>query len=351
MPTEQPCFLRSERELREHLPAPSERIVRKIRTRLEATGRAWIASATLAGLAVRRRDGFVDVVARAMASGLAQAPDDHRIRVCDDRAARVGEAAPSLAAHGFAGAIFLNPGVESTLRVNGPATASAAGDAIELQVAESYVHCPKAFRRSALWSAPPPPGRLGSLEPETGDSLGPGSRSLLAHASFALLGTCLENGHADVSPRGDPPGFLHAVDDRTLVVPDRPGNRIADSFRNLLAHPVAGLLVMIPGVDAVLRITGRAHPIADPAWLAPLAVQGRAPRLGIWLRVHEAVLERAPALAAARLRDPAARREAKALPSAGRALVEQVEPEARFRAARGRLVDWMLERDARRNLY
>lgn len=346
MPTAPPPFLTSESELREHMPGPPERTLAKIQPRLEETARAWIGRARLVGLATRRDDGAVDVTARALDEGLAEAPDDERILVRDGGA--IGPAASGIAANPFAAAIFMLPGLDSTLRANG--TARAAGGALELDVHETYMHCPKAFVRSGLWKPPLDEGVAG-LEPERGGALGPAGRAFVERAPFALLGTCLPEGHADVSPRGDPPGFVHVVDARTLLLPDRPGNRIADSFRNLLANPVAGLLFLVPGLAWALRVTGEAHATADPDWLAPLAVKNRAPKLGIWIRIREAVLEPAPALDAARTWSASAHVARDDVPSVGRAIVSQIEGDGRLTGAKGWVLDRLLDRDAKKDLY
>ncbi len=347
MPSDEPDFLESESQLRDVMPAPKGAVGLKKQSKLDPTSGAWIDRAAVVGLATRRADGVITVAARVAQSDLAAASDAHTIRIVDAEANRIGPALDR-SADGSAGAIFLLPGIESTLRANGRLRPLADASALELSVGEAYMHCPKAFVRSGLWTAGAT--TLADLAPERGPTLGPHARSFLERAPFALLGTCDESGAADLSPRGDPAGFLRVVDERTLLIPDRPGNRIADSLRNVLSHPAAGLLVLVPGLDWTLHVTGEARITRDPAWLESSAVKGRAPSLGIRVRVHEAVLEPAPALAHARIWDPSFRLPRKAL-SAGELLVDQMESGARFRGTKGRVVDWMLERDARKNLY
>lgn len=343
-----PTFLRDERELRGHMPPPSPRITVKIRPQLDAASRAWVENASLVGLAVRRPDGLVEVLVRARPSGVARTSGDSQIAIAEDAEAGNGEIERRLAANPFAGAIFIAPGENATIRANG--RAAAAAGSVDLEVAEVYLHCPKAFVRSALWSGAGRAADLGELGASSGDSLGEDERRFIEASPFLLLGTSMENGNADVSPRGDPAGFVRVIDSRTLLIPERRGNQIADSLRNILANPVAGLLFLVPGSDWVLRVAGRARVTAERELLDPLAVGGKAPQLGIWVEICEVVLEQAPALAAAGIWsghcDPA-----RAVPSFGRTIIEQIEPSGRFRAAKSKVVDWLIARDAKKNLY
>ena len=113
---------------------------------------------------------------------------------------------------------------------------------------------------------------------------------------FVLLGTADADGHCDVSPRGDAPGFVLVLDERTLVIPDRPGNRRIDSLRNIVQNGAVGLLFMIPGVEETLRVNGRACIVRDADLLARLEARGKVPTLAIVVEVEEAFLHCAKAL-------------------------------------------------------
>lgn len=114
------------------------------------------------------------------------------------------------------------------------------------------------------------------------------TRLFIERSPFVCVATSDAAGRCDLSPRGDPAGFVRILDERTLLLPERPGNRIADSLRNLLANPHIGLLFMVPGVTDTLRVNGRATISVDAALLAPCAVEGKPPRLGILVHVEEA---------------------------------------------------------------
>jgi uncharacterized protein len=127
------------------------------------------------------------------------------------------------------------------------------------------------------------------------DHLDEHCRDFIARAPFFLLATAGANGDCDASPRGGPPGFVRVLDDRRLLVPEFPGNRRADSHRNLLENPRAAMLFTIPGLRETLRVAGRACITRDEALLADLSVNGRAPKLGIGLEVEEAFIHCAKA--------------------------------------------------------
>jgi PPOX class probable FMN-dependent enzyme len=114
------------------------------------------------------------------------------------------------------------------------------------------------------------------------------TRRFIERSPFVCLATSSPDGNCDVSPRGDPAGFVRILDERTLLLPDRPGNRIADSLRNILANPQVGLLFLLPGVGVTFRVNGRATLVTDEELLAPCALEGRVPKLGILIDVEEA---------------------------------------------------------------
>jgi PPOX class probable FMN-dependent enzyme len=120
-------------------------------------------------------------------------------------------------------------------------------------------------------------------------------RRFIEASPFCVLSTQGPGG-ADVSPRGDPPGFVQVLDLKTLLLPDRVGNNRLDGMANILANPRAGLLFLVPGMDETLRVNGTARLTDDPRLLDPCAVQGRAPRLGVLITVEEAFLHCGKAL-------------------------------------------------------
>ncbi|GAA3722393.1 MSMEG_1061 family FMN-dependent PPOX-type flavoprotein [Streptomyces tremellae] len=150
-------------------------------------------------------------------------------------------------------------------------------------------------------------------------------RMFIAHSPFAALATSDASGRADCSPRGDYPGFVKVLDEHTLALPDRPGNKIADSFRNLAENDGAGLLFLVPGVRETLRVNGRAYPTDEPEVLARMQTEASEPLLAIVVEVEEAYFHCGRALVRSRLWDPASQALAAELPSAGEMAAAQLK--------------------------
>src|SRR5438132_1872513 len=112
------------------------------------------------------------------------------------------------------------------------------------------------------------------------------TRQFIERSPFVCVATATPEGGLDVSPRGDPAGFVRILDERTLLIPDRPGNRIADTLTNLLADPRIALLFLIPGVGDTFRVNGRAAIVDDPELLAESAVEGKVPQLGLLVSIE-----------------------------------------------------------------
>jgi len=136
------------------------------------------------------------------------------------------------------------------------------------------------------------------------DTLDKHARAFILQSPFLCLGTQDLGGKADVSPRGDPAGFVKILDSRTLAIPDRPGNNRLDSLVNILANPSVGLLFIIPGIDDTLRVNGQASLVVDPELLDSMRVNERAPKVAIVVRVDSVFMHCAKAFRRSRLWDP-----------------------------------------------
>lgn len=136
------------------------------------------------------------------------------------------------------------------------------------------------------------------------DELTEGDLGILARSPFCLVSTSDAEGNCDTSPRGDAPGFVQALDARTVVLPDRPGNRRGDSFRNILRNPHVGLLHLVPGSGDILRINGRARILTNAPFFDSMTVKGQRPRLAIVVETDEIYLHCSQSLRRAGLWQP-----------------------------------------------
>lgn len=149
-------------------------------------------------------------------------------------------------------------------------------------------------------------------------------RHFIAHSPFVVIASRDAAGNMDVSPKGDPPGFVQVLDERTLAIPDRPGNHRADTFGNVLEVPQVALLFLVPGEDLTLRVMGEATISEDPALLEAMAVGGRVPKLALRIAVHEAFLHCGKAPKRAHLWDPDAQVPTGTIPKMGEMLHDQL---------------------------
>jgi PPOX class probable FMN-dependent enzyme len=182
------------------------------------------------------------------------------------------------------------------------------------------------------------------------DTLDAHAQAFIRRSPFLCLGTQSADGRADVSPRGDPKGFVQILDARTLAIPDRPGNNRLDSLVNILANPSVGLLFIVPGFDDTLRVNGRAHLTRAPEILETMRVNDRQPKLAIVVEVREVFMHCAKAFRRSHLWDPDHFQDRREMPSLVKIILDQTSG-APDDAATMRKLDDDLEEDYKRTLY
>lgn len=293
---------------------------------------AFLAHSTFAVVGFRREDGSQGSLPVGGDPGASHAldPDHLALPLRDDLAKQEGvvDGAP-------AGLVALVPGYGETLRVNGRIRLPDDRDTAVLDVEEAFLHCAKCMLRSKLWTGPvTEAGRDGAdpnaadpttTEPVTGDLTTPAIAEFLARSPFLTLTTTDASGRSDVSPKGDPAGFVAVLDAHTLAVPDRPGNRRTDTLHNLLERPEIALAAFVPGDDRVLRISGRARITDDEETRALMEVKGNVPKAAIVIDVEDAELRAQEALASSRLWDRTRQVPAGTLPRASQIWTDHVK--------------------------
>lgn len=149
------------------------------------------------------------------------------------------------------------------------------------------------------------------------------AKAFIALSPFVVLATHGPDG-ADASPRGDAPGFVQVIDDATLLLPDRRGNNLIDSLRNVAQSADVGLLFLVPGINESLRVNGRAEIVADAAVLAPLVAQGKLPASVLKISVREVFFHCGKALIRSDLWNPQKHIARENFPTLGRIIADQV---------------------------
>lgn len=151
------------------------------------------------------------------------------------------------------------------------------------------------------------------------------AQEFIRRSPFLCIGTQNHEGKADVSPRGDPIGFVKILDDRTLAIPDRPGNNRLDALINILSNRNVGLLFIIPGFDDTLRVNGSATLVNHPSLLETISVNGRAPKLAIVVAVDEVFIHCAKAFRRSRLWNPESFQNRAEMPSLIKIILDETE--------------------------
>jgi uncharacterized protein len=140
---------------------------------------------------------------------------------------------------------------------------------------------------------------------KVGDRLTAVQQHWLAHSPLGFVATTDAHGRVDVSPKGDPAGFVHVIDETTIAIPERPGNKRVDGYLNVLQHPHVGTLFVIPGRGDTLRINGAARIVADADYFDAMTVQGKRPILALEIAIEEVFFHCAKAFLRSNAWDPA----------------------------------------------
>jgi uncharacterized protein len=151
-------------------------------------------------------------------------------------------------------------------------------------------------------------------------------RRFIAASPFMIVASRGSDGRIDVSPKGDPAGFVQVLDQKTLAIPDRPGNHRLDTFQNVLAHPEVGLIFLIPGNGDTLRVAGRARIVRDGTLQAQLAVGGKEPELILVVTVEQAFMHCPKCIARSHLWSPDHWPERATVPTLAEAIMAHARP-------------------------
>ena len=180
--------------------------------------------------------------------------------------------------------------------------------------------------------------------------LDPYAKEFIARSPFLCLGTQSSDGKADVSPRGDAPGFVKILDSRTIALPDRPGNNRLDSLSNIISNAAVGLIFIVPGFEDTLRVNGRAKLVTDKDLLSQMSVNGKVPKIAVVVEIETVFLHCAKAFRRSKLWDVEQHQNRQAMPSLVKMILDQTG-DAPTEQDEQKKLDDDLERDYRSTMY
>lgn len=275
---------------------PAAMVLMKELAELDDACRHMLALAPLAGFGYRDGDGRPRTTVVGGEPGFAEVESPTRIAfACEADAS------------GAVSFVFLLPGVGETLRVNGSVAERSVGR-IVVEVGQAYIHCARAILRSRLWDPAVPAVSVPAVA--DGPLSGAGVAGFLGVTPFLVVSSWDRDGGGDTSPRGDTPGFVRMIDGHTLAIPDRLGNKRADTSHNLLADDRISAAMLVPGRTDVLHVSGTAVITDDAGLLADMALGGVVPQAALIVTVERAEVRHNQAVAAANLWDRANRVDA-----------------------------------------
>lgn len=262
------------------------------------------------------------------------------------------------------GLYVLVAGFEEALRINGTFCATYIGDGvslIEVKIGELYFHCAKSIKRSQFWqSLDHDFSMLGALkEVKFSDCK---VKDFIQQSPFLLLATENKEGGADLSPRGDPGGFMKVMDANKVFIPERPGNKIADSLRNIVVNSSIATILFIPGSTLTLILTGDGKLTNSQTLLKASEVKNKIPKLGIEFIVKKTYFGINPSLADINLWNKDSFEDRSMFPSLGTIVSEQLQTIGKLPGSGsvvGRILgkvvgvasDLAIKRDYKKNLY
>jgi predicted pyridoxine 5'-phosphate oxidase superfamily flavin-nucleotide-binding protein len=192
---------------------------------------------------------------------------------------------------------FLIPGVGHGLRINGkacqikPINDKKEERKVVLTINSVYLHCARAITRAGLWNT-----RLITDLPIENSTKNLTVKEIIESSPYLLLSTQDAIGNTELSPRGDPAGFVKFIDENSVLLPERPGNRVAVSLTNIINNPAVGLSFLIPGLNQIIYLEGNAHITSDQALLSPFAIKEKIPKLGIIISINKLSSHKSAAL-------------------------------------------------------
>lgn len=300
-------IIKNEQALRDILPAYPAIMDKRIKPELDTFSLEFINQASVAVLAFNQGGIAMEYLDLKASNFMVSSNNRLQITLPDNTTAlNTNRSHCSL--------YFLIPGVGHGLRVNGHTMTSTyqkktQQQSLSIFIDQVYVHCSRAIVRSGLWKGNNQPvyehdinllnNMKGSLNSLTEDS-----RAFIKYAPVLFLKTQDQHNCSDLSPRGDPVNIANIIDNKTLLIAERAGNKVAKSMRNILINPYATISFLIPGVVNSLTVSGTAQVTSCPEKLTPLTIDKKTPKLGILIHVDNVEFNPCPGLSSSDLWNP-----------------------------------------------
>ena len=350
-------YLTTEAEIREVIGTPPDTVYLKKISVLEEHSKRYLEMSHLIAISSKTLQNRIHLVARQQSKLLIIDDTKFSLEVSsiDDTASSIQDEP--------CGLYVLVAGFEESLRINGTVCVTFTGEGlslIEVKIDELYFHCAKSIKRSRFWQSLDHSFSMASPleEVKFSDSK---IKDFIQQSPFLLLATENE-GEADLSPRGDPGGFVRVIDTSKVLIPERPGNKIADSLRNIVVNPSMAVILFIPGSTLSLILSGDGKLTNSQAILKASKVKNKTPKLGIEVTIKKTYFGINPALADTDLWDKTGFEDRTLLPSLGTIVSEQLQTIGKLPGSGsiiGRIVgkvvgtasDLAIKRDYKKNLY
>lgn len=297
--------------------------------------------------------GFIDPALDIAYFNLRDTPVMRAEGDCIELAWPSDKGLPDALAHGTALACslyFIMPGIGFALRANGRCTVrrNEGGNVLAFRADALFLHCSRAKVRAQFWAPRdtpvPPAGAEGAMQ------LSAEAQAFIQASPYLLMLTRNSAGTTEISPRGDPDGFVLALDGQTLLIPERPGNKVACTLINILSEPAVTVSFLIPGSTTLLSVAGRCWLTDDRTMLEPLAINGKVPVIATVLQVERWRFVHAPELVEAGLWRQETHLRDSDLPSFPKMLSEHMNGRGLLGKATTLVVDAVVKHDLK-NLY
>jgi uncharacterized protein len=238
---------------------------------------------------------------------------------------------------------FLIPGIGHGLRINGKAHQIKSASNLEhssnivFDIQSVYLHCARAITRAELW--------ISQLKQHN-----PTIKNIIENSPYLLLSTQNALGNTELSPRGDPAGFVKLMDESTLLLPERPGNKIAVSLTNIINNSNVGLSFLVPGSNTVLYVEGKAYLTTDPILLKPLAIKNKVPKIAILISINNLQLDDSAAIERTKIWEKESHVSSKSLTTFSKALTAHIQGEGLLGKISNPIMSGIIKHDMN-NLY